>query len=64
MDGLIRVSSERAKAVREYYAHAEARDELRAQMVFERTVEFLLERARIKEVDLPISKVDEEGQKR
>ena len=64
VDGLIRVSSERAKAVREYYAHAEARDELRAQMVFERTVEFLLERARIKEVDLPISKVDEEGQKR
>lgn len=64
VDGLVRVSSERAKAVREYYSRAEAREELRAQMVFDRTIEFLLERARITEVEMPISKVDEEGQKR
>jgi trigger factor len=56
--------SERAKTLREVYARAEARDDLRAQMVFERTLEYLLERAIVKEVDRPISKVDEQAEKR
>jgi hypothetical protein len=33
-------------------------------LVFDRTVEFLLGRAHIREVDLPPSKVDESGEKR
>jgi len=33
-------------------------------MVFDRTLEYLLERAIVKEVDPPISKVDEQAEKR
>jgi hypothetical protein len=50
--------------LREVYARADARDDLRAQMVFDRTLEYLLERAIVKEVDPPISKVDEQAEKR
>ncbi len=60
---LARAAGERAKTVREFYARPEARDDLRAQMVFDRTLGFLLERAKIKEVDPPISKVDEQPEK-
>ncbi len=62
IDNLSRAAGDRAKGLREYYAKPEARDDLRAQMVFDRTVGYLLERARIKEVDPPISKVDEAGE--
>jgi trigger factor len=62
LDSLARAAGERAKGVREYYAKPEARDDLRAQMVFDRTVGYLLERAQIKEVDPPVSKVDETGE--
>jgi trigger factor len=62
LDSLARAAGERAKGVREYYAKPEARDDLRAQMVFDRTVGYLLERAQIKEVDSPVSKVDETGE--
>lgn len=64
IDGLARAAGERGKAVREFYSRPDARDDLRAQMVFDRTVEFLLERAKVKEVDLPRSEVDETGEKR
>jgi trigger factor len=64
IDALARAAGERAKGLREYYAKPEARDDLRAQMVFDRTVGYLLERARIKEVEPPISKVDEAGENR
>jgi trigger factor len=63
VDSVARAASERAKTVREFYARPEARDELRAQLVFDRTVDFLLERARIKEVDPPLSMVDEQAEK-
>ncbi len=62
LDSLARAAGERAKSVRESYAKPEARDDLRAQMVFDRTVGYLLERAQIKEVDPPVSKVDEAGE--
>jgi trigger factor len=58
VDNLARVAGERAKGVREYYARPDARDDLRAQMAFDRTLTFLLERAKIKEVDAPASLVD------
>jgi trigger factor len=63
VDNLARASGERAKSVREYYARPEARDDLRAQMIFDQTLGYLLERAQIKEVDSPVSKVDEPGEK-
>ena len=63
VDHLARAAGDRGKTVREIYSRPDARDDLRAQMVFDRTVEFLLERAKIKEVDLPPSKVDESGEK-
>jgi trigger factor len=64
IDNLVRAGGEHGKNVREFYSRSDARDDLRAQLVFDRTVEFLLGRAHIREVDLPPSKVDESGEKR
>src|SRR6266567_3685472 len=64
VDNLARAAGDRAKTVREIYSRSDSRDELRAQLVFNRTLEFLLERAKIKEVDPPVSKVDEQAEKR
>jgi trigger factor len=64
IDQVARAAGERAKTIREYYSRPESRDELRAQLAFDRTVSFLLERAQIKEVDTPAFKVDDEGEKR
>jgi len=63
VDSLARAAGERGKTLREFYSRTEARDELRAQMLFDRTLSFLLERAKLTEVDLPISKVDAEPEK-
>ncbi|MGE5218297.1 MAG: trigger factor [Chloroflexota bacterium] len=63
IDHLARAAGDRAKTVREIYSRPDARDDLRAQMAFDRTVTFLLERATIKDVDLPPSKVDEQAEK-
>jgi len=64
IENLARAAGERAKSVRDYYAKADAREDLRAQMVFDRTVGYLLERARIKEVDSAASKVDDTAENR
>ena len=61
VENLSRAAGDRAKTVREAYSRPETRDDLRAQMVFDRTLSFLLERALIKEVDAPAAKVDEQG---
>jgi len=63
IDTMARAAGERGKTLREVYSRSEAREELRAQMAFERTLNFLLERATIKEVDPPATKVDDEGKK-
>ena len=63
VDNPTRAAGERAKTVREAYSRPDTRDDLRAQMVFDRTLGFLLERALIKEVDAPATKVDEQGKK-
>jgi trigger factor len=63
VDHIARSAGDRAKAAREFYARPDARDELRAQIVFDRTLDFLLERAQVEEVDPPNSKVDEHGEK-
>ena len=64
VDNMARAAGERAKSVRDFYSRPDNRDELRAQLVFDRTLGFLLERAKIKEVDPPVSKVDEQAEKR
>jgi trigger factor len=63
VDNLTRAAGDRAKTVHEAYSRPDARDDLRAQMVFDRTLGFLLERALIKEVDASATKVDEQGKK-
>lgn len=63
VDSVARAAGERAKTVREFYSRPDARDDLRAQIAFDRTLAFLLDRAQIKEVDPPVSTVDEEAQK-
>ena len=63
VDSLARAAGDRGKTVREVYSRPSARDDLQAQMVFDRTVSFLLERAHVKEVDPPATKVDERGKK-
>ena len=63
VENLARAGGDKAKTVRDAYSRAEARDELRAQMVFDRTLSFLLARAQTKEVDSPGSTVDEQGKK-
>ena len=63
VDSVARAAGERAKPVREFYSRPDARDDLRAQIAFDRTLAFLLDRAQIKEVDPPVSTVDEEAQK-
>ena len=63
VDQLVRAAGERAKTVRDIYSRPDARDDLRAQLVFDRTVRYLLERAKVMEIDPPPSMVDEPGEK-
>ncbi|HWP57189.1 MAG TPA: trigger factor [Candidatus Acidoferrales bacterium] len=61
VEQLARAAGERAAALRNFYRDAAARDELRAQMIFDRTLEFLLARAKVSEIEAPT--VDEENKK-
>lgn len=63
IDHLVRAAGDKAKTVREVYSRPDAREDLRAQIISDRTLAFLLERAAVKEVDPPVSKVDEKGKK-
>jgi len=63
VDQLARAAGDRGKTIREIYSRPDARDDLRAQMVFDRTTAHLLDRAQIKEVDPPALKVDAPGEK-
>jgi trigger factor len=63
IESLARAAGDRGKSLRQYYSRHEARDELRSQLVFDRTLDFLLERANVKEVDAPVEKVDDPGKK-
>lgn len=51
IEEMARSARENAALVRDYYRRAEAREELRSRMLFERTLEFLLERAQVKEIE-------------
>jgi FKBP-type peptidyl-prolyl cis-trans isomerase (trigger factor) len=63
IDQLARAAGERTKDVREFYGRPETRADLGSQMVFDRTLGYLLEHARVKEVESARSKVDESGEK-
>jgi trigger factor len=63
IENLARAAGERGKNVRQYYSRGEAREELRAQMVFDRTLGYLLEKANVKEIDMPPEKVDDPDKK-
>ena len=63
IDSMVRAAGERGKRLRDAYSKAEARDDLRSQIIFERTLDFLLQRANIKEVDSPSNKVDDQNKK-
>jgi trigger factor len=62
IDTLVRAAGDRAKTLREYYSRPDSRDELRAQIAFDRTLNFLLQRATVKEIDAP-PKVDDRSEK-
>jgi hypothetical protein len=49
--------------MRQYYSRQEARDELRSQMIFDRTLGYLVEKANVKEVDALPPKVDDPDKK-
>jgi len=61
IDQLVRAAGEKATTMRDIYSRPDARDDLHAQLLSERTLAFLLERAIVKEVDPPPVKVDEGG---
>jgi trigger factor len=63
IDHMARAAGERGKTLRDVYSKPDARDDLRSQITFERTLDFLLQRANIKEVDPPANKVDDENKK-
>ncbi len=63
IDSLTRAAGERGKVLRQYYSRHDARDELRSQMVFDRTLGYLLDKASVKLVDPPPQKVDDPGKK-
>ena len=61
IEKIARTAGDKGAAVRELYRPSDAREGLRSEMVFDRTVEFLLQRAEVKEVEPP---VDEQEKKR
>jgi trigger factor len=63
VDDMARAAKERAAAVRKAYSQPSAREDLRSRMIFDRTLQFLLEHARITEVDssLMVDEVDKKS---
>jgi trigger factor len=61
IEEMARSAGGQAAALRKLYSQEEARAELRAQMIFDRTLEFLLGHAKVTEMEAP--KVDERGEK-
>ncbi len=63
IENLARAAGERGKNLRQYYSRDDAREELRAQMVFDRTLGYLLEKANVREVDKAPETVDDPDKK-
>jgi trigger factor len=56
-----RVAGEKAAAVRNYYERADARENLRSQMIMDRTIDYLLQQAQMKEVDPAVDAQEKNG---
>nr|AKQ01591.1 hypothetical protein [uncultured delta proteobacterium Rifle_16ft_4_minimus_1997] len=63
IDQMARSAGEKGPTVHRIYARDDAREELRSQMVFERTVDILFDHAKVTEKDWSGSKVDAQGKK-
>ncbi len=59
IDEVVRSAKDRGTVVRDFYRRDEAREELGSQMVFDKTLNFLLEKAKVEEVEHAKTKVDE-----
>ncbi|HWO40332.1 MAG TPA: trigger factor [Candidatus Eisenbacteria bacterium] len=62
IDVLARAAGAQAQTLRDFYEDADARGNLRAQMLFDRTLSFLLEHARVRDVDPAVLKVDDKNE--
>ena len=58
IEEMVRPAKDRAVSLREFYRRDDARENLRLQMVFERTLDFLLERAKVLGCDLALSRAE------
>ena len=56
-----RAAGEKGMTIREAYRRKDVRDDLRSQMVFDRTLGFLLKRAKVKEVAPPVDAKEKKG---
>lgn len=54
IEEIARRAGERATTVREIYRRADAREDLRSQMAFDRTLDLLIERVKVKEIEPPV----------
>ncbi|MBI3001160.1 MAG: trigger factor [Deltaproteobacteria bacterium] len=63
IDQMARSAGEKGPTVHRIYARDDAREDLRSQMVFERTVDMLFDHAKVTEKDWSGSKVDAQGKK-
>jgi trigger factor len=61
VEAAARAAGEKGPTIREIYRRDDAREELRSQMIYDRTLDLLLARAKVKEVASPI---DAKGKKR
>jgi trigger factor len=61
IDDSARAAGDRGSAVRQYYARPDARESLKSQMVMDRAIELLLERAVTKEVEPTVDAPDKKS---
>jgi len=54
IDAMVLSAREQGVSLRELYRRSDAREDLRSQMAFDRTLDFLLERSKMKEVGPPV----------
>jgi trigger factor len=61
VESLTRAAGDKGSAIRRVYSREDTRENLRSQMIFDCTVDFLLQHAKVREKD--VSKVDAQGKK-
>lgn len=61
IEEIVRSAKERGAALREIYLRDDVREDLRSQVVFERALDFLLQRSKVKEVEPPVAAEEKKG---